>query len=124
MRPGDLVRVGYGLGVLIAPDRVAHALAGSELDDPARMVVRARGAVLAAQGLALLAHDSDGLRRLCLGIDTLHALSMVVLAGVDPDHRRLALTDGAVATALGLEVGITWHGFPRSWLVARGWASS
>lgn len=76
MRLGDSVRVGYGLGVLIAPDRVAHALSGSDLDDRARTVVRIRGGVLAAQGIVLLARHGDVVRRFCLGMDTLHALSL------------------------------------------------
>lgn len=102
MRGLELLRAGYGLCQLLRPELVAGRLFGLPLDSRARLVVRVLGARQLLQALATAPTGNATVHRLSGGVDTLHALSMVALAAVDPGRRRAALCDGGVASAFAV----------------------
>lgn len=99
MSPVPAVRAGYGLALLVAPGPLLRLAGGSDESAEVR-VARVLGARQVAQALATAGHP--GPVRLCAGalVDALHAASMFALAAVSAEHRRPALLDGSVATAL------------------------
>jgi hypothetical protein len=92
----EVVRVGYGVAVVVAPRRVQRLL-GIAPDGPTTAVARVLGARQVAQGL--LSGVAPGPEVLALGVwvDSLHSLSMVALAGLDRRRARAGLTDALLA---------------------------
>ena len=93
------VRAGYGAVQLLWPDRSAEQLLGGPLDPAARTVVRVLGARQVAQAGLTVAVPTAPLLAAGAGIDTLHALSMAVLALADQQWRRPAVVSGLTAAA-------------------------
>lgn len=95
----DLARAAWGAVCLLTPGPVHRVLGGREPDPWERRVLRVLGARHLVQAVA-----SRFLPRgLAAGggaaVDGLHALTALVLAGVDARRRRSALADVLVAAA-------------------------
>jgi hypothetical protein len=105
----EVVRVGYGTAVVVAPRRMQRLL-GVAPDGPTTAVARVLGVRQVVQGL--LSGVAPGPEVVALGVwvDTLHSLSMVALAGIDRRRARAGLTDAVVAgsfAALGAGTLVT-----------------
>src|SRR5579875_1208561 len=95
---GALARGGWGLLLLAAPGRLPRVAGGA--DTPAvRVAARLLGARHVAEALILSATQGRPARRWIIGVDAIHAASMVALATVSVRLRRDALLSAA-ATAL------------------------
>lgn len=94
-------------GVLLAcPSGVARIAGGPRAEPPA-WVLRLLGARLVVQGGAALTWPASPAANLGAAVDTIHALSMVVLAGRSGHYRRPALVSAAAAIAAALCVALT-----------------
>ena len=93
------VRAGYGLIQLALPRYSAEQQLGGPLDSATVRVVRVLGARQVTQAGLALAYPAEPLLGLGVGVDALHALSMVPLALATPRWRRPALVSGLMATA-------------------------
>ena len=93
------VRAGYGLVQLALPGYSAEQRLGGPLDTTTLRVVRVLGARQVTQAGLALAFPAEPLLGLGVGVDALHALSMVPLALVTPRWRRPALVSGLTAAA-------------------------
>lgn len=101
----DVVRLGYGVALLVDPEGVGRRLTGAPLDPRATLAARALGVRHVLQALACLIHGTPLVRRAGQATDLLHAASMGALAAYDPARRRQALTDGTVALTFALTGG-------------------
>jgi len=105
MRTVDAARLGLGLALLVRPELPQDALAtrtwgqGSGLitDSVARRVIQALGARYVVQGLAGAILRWRWVPAADATVDLVHAASMLAVAHVVPEHRRLATTSAAVA---------------------------
>jgi hypothetical protein len=95
----DVVRLGYGVALLVAPGATGRSMTGAPLDPRATLAARVLGVRHVVQALACLTHGTPLVRRMGQATDLLHAASMGALAAYDPARRRQALTDGTVALA-------------------------
>jgi hypothetical protein len=100
MRSRDVARLGYGLALLLDPQRTSSALAGPRLDRRARVTARVLGVRHVAQAVVLIADDRPFTRTAARAIDLSHAASMALLAAWVPGRARVALTDAAIAAVL------------------------
>ncbi|SDB92951.1 hypothetical protein GA0111570_10988 [Raineyella antarctica] len=101
MRTLEIVRAGYGLVLLVAPDAVEGRLLEPG-DRPARIALRVLGARHLLQAV-LTAGDSHKARRVGGTVDVVHALSMLALLAEPDRGRRVAAAISAVAAlALGV----------------------
>ncbi len=101
MRGLEGARATLGVAQLVAPGSTGRVW-GLAPDRHARAVVRVLGARQLAQAMFTASKPTIGVRRAGVGVDALHALSMVGLAAVDARRRRAALTDAAVASTLAV----------------------
>ncbi len=97
-----LVRAGYGVLLVCAPDPVVRRYGGHPADRRARVVARILGARHLTQ--AVLTLGTPGPTVLALGVeaDLAHAASMLGLGAVDRARRRAALIDAAGAGSFAL----------------------
>ena len=93
------LRAGYGVVQVALPGYSAEELLGGPLDATTVRVVRVLGARQLAQAGLALAFPDEPLARLGVGVDALHALSMVPLALATPRWRRPAMVSGLMAAA-------------------------
>ncbi|WP_049902086.1 hypothetical protein [Halococcus agarilyticus] len=102
MRTVAVVRALYGAVLLVAPDVFVRRVTG----EPAGRGVSIVGRLLGARhlGQALTAGRSGSRAWLLVGTlaDIAHGLTMVAVALVSSDHRRLAALDALVASAWAL----------------------
>lgn len=91
------IRAGYGMLLLLAPNRMVHLYTGHHADRPARVVARILGARHVAQ--ALLTLDSRDPVVLAVGaeVDLTHAATSLGLAAADARRRRGGIVDAAAA---------------------------
>jgi len=92
----DLARLAFGAWALARPTDVLH-LTGDDDGVGTRLATRVLGARYVVQSAA-----GVGLRRRPVpwfdgAVDLVHAVSMLGVARALPQHRRLALTSGALA---------------------------
>ncbi len=96
------LRAGYGAVQLAVPGYSAEQQLGGPLDPATLRVVRVLGARQMVQaGLALAFPAEPGLG-LGVGVDALHALSMVPVAAAAPRWRRPALVSGLMAATFAV----------------------
>jgi len=117
VRPLGAVRAGWGALQLVAPGLVAGRL-GLEMDHRARVVARVLAARQLVQAAVTAAVPTAEVRRLGIGVDALHAASMVALATVDSRRRKIALADAVVAIAFAIS-GRMRDDFSRGWRKVR-----
>jgi hypothetical protein len=98
----SIAGLAWGTALLASPERVVRAIAGATPPDRALLVgARVLGARHIGQSVAVLFRPELA-ARWGVGIDVVHALSMLCLAGVDGRRRRPALASAAVSAALGI----------------------
>ena len=93
------VRASYGAIQVALPGYSAEELLGGPLDATTVRVVRVLGPRQLAQAGLALPFPAEPLAGLGVGVDALHALSMVPLALATPRWRRPALVSGLMAAA-------------------------
>lgn len=93
----EVVRGLYGLCQLIAPRLLAESVIKVPVDRSMATVIRVLGGRHLGQAMVSLRTRSSRMRHVGGVVDTLHALSMVLVGIVSSAHRRAALTDAAVA---------------------------
>jgi hypothetical protein len=98
MKPLEMFRAVYGAAELLIPGTVERVLVGTAPDARARKAIRVLGARHLLQAL-VTARGGRTLHHLGGGVDTLHALTMVGLAAFDPERRRAATLNAAIALA-------------------------
>ena len=122
MRTVDAARLGLGLALLVRPDLPQDALAtrtwgqGSGLitDSVARRVIQALGARYVVQGLAGAILRWRWVPAADATVDLVHAASMLAVAHVVPEHRRLATTSAAAALLFAIaDLRATTHVMPK-----------
>jgi hypothetical protein len=102
VRAGELVRAGWGLSMLLAPDVVVSRLGAASPDRATRAVARVLGMRHVAQAALTLAVPSQRVLRWGGYADLAHATTGLALAAADPRYRRAALIDATIATTFGL----------------------
>ena len=102
VRGQELVRAGWGLALLAAPDRVVAGMGVAQPDARARVVARVLGARHLAQAAVTLARPTARCLQLGGMVDLAHAATGLALAVADSRYRRPALTDAAIATGFGV----------------------
>ena len=100
MKVLEVVRVGYGVAMMISPNLLLDQETGSGADATARRVVRVLGARHALQGVVLLAANEKW-HRLGAVVDILHSASAVVFAATRPRWRRPAGASALVSLVFG-----------------------
>ena len=93
------VRAGCGAIQLAVPGYSAEQRLGGPLDAATLRVVRVLGARQVTQAGLALAFPAEPLAGLGIGVDALHALSMIPLVVAAPRWRRPALVSGLTAAA-------------------------
>lgn len=107
MRALTLIRAGYGAVELQQPGFVSELVGQRPLDHRAATVVQALGGRDLVQAAVCAVHPTAATFRLGVGVDLLHAASMVALAMVDPKYRRVATTQALTATAFAVAGMVT-----------------
>jgi hypothetical protein len=100
MRVLEVVRVGYGLAMLIAPEALVGRGATKSSDKTVRRVVRVLGARHLVQGIALFSRDESWHRAGAI-VDVLHCLTASIFAAVVPRWRRPAAVSALVSLVFG-----------------------
>jgi hypothetical protein len=98
MKPLETLRAVYGAAELLLPGTVERLLVGTTPDARARKAIRILGARHLLQA-AVTARGGRTVHHFGGGVDTLHALTMVGLAAFDPERRRAATVNAAIALA-------------------------
>jgi hypothetical protein len=96
------LRAGYGAVQLAVPAWSAEQRLGGPLDPATLRVVRVLGARQVTQAALVLAFPAEPLAGLGVGVDALHALSMLPLAVATARWRRPALVSGLTAAAFAV----------------------
>ena len=99
MRALSAIRAGWGAALLIAPGAVLRELSHQRIDHSARVFARILGARDLAQAAIAQRRPGRGWIFAGAAVDATHAATMVALAALRPDRRRLALTNAATAIA-------------------------
>ncbi len=99
VRRAELVRGGWGLACLAAPDLVVSRLGDGRTDSRARWVCRVLGARQLTQAVLSGLPPSAQVVAVGVWVDSVHSLTAAGLALVDRSRWRPALLDVAVAAA-------------------------
>jgi len=105
----QVIRAGYGAALLLAPGFAVRLATGRPSSRRTRSTARVLGARHLVQTALTAAAPQSSVFALGGQVDTLHAVSMVLLAVVSRSGRRLALTDAlteAAFAALGFSASI------------------
>lgn len=103
MSPVTAIRALGGAALLLAPDAVLCKLPHQQIDRSTRLFARILGIRYLAQA-AIVDSQTAGIsgRRWILAgaaVDAIHATTMVALALLKPNQRKLALTNATAASA-------------------------
>ena len=93
-------RAGYGVALLLAPERLLALGAGPPVPAAAVAVARVLGARHLLQSVVTVAAPKSWVVRAGAVVDALHGSSEVALAAVSPRWRGVALADAACAALL------------------------
>lgn len=91
-----VVELASGIGMAVAPAKLARSVAGAESAAPPGLV-RVLGARTALQGALIWSFASRRALRLGAAADALHCATMVVAAATSPANRRSAAVSAAFA---------------------------
>ncbi|MDQ0769420.1 NAD(P)-dependent dehydrogenase (short-subunit alcohol dehydrogenase family) [Pseudarthrobacter defluvii] len=94
----EVFRAAYGTAELLSPGAVEGFLIGQAPDSHARTFIRVLGARHVLQA-TVSNRGGTVLHRLGGGVDALHALTMLALAGLDRRRRHAAVASAAIALA-------------------------
>lgn len=100
IRPIELVRASWGLGLLAAPRYMLTHL-GVELDTTSLVVTRILGARHLTQAFLSGADPSPEVLAMGAWVDAAHSATALALAALDRPRARAGLTDAAVAAFFG-----------------------
>ncbi len=96
----EVVRIGYGVAMMIFPNLLLDEGTASGSDAAARRVVRVLGARHVVQGAVLFA-GNENWHRLGAVVDVLHCASAAVFAAARPRWRRPAGSSALVSLVFG-----------------------
>jgi hypothetical protein len=99
------IGAGWGIALLVAPERVVRLTAGRQSSPFERGVARLLGARHLVEVSYLMAASHPARRPVVL-VECLHAASMVGLAAVSDRYRRPAIFSASVALALAALTGV------------------
>ncbi len=97
MRTTATIRALYGVLLLIAPNRMIRTVTGEPGGRAAVIVCRLLGARHLLQALTVERACTRGWLLVGVVLDSTHALTMVIVAALSPNHRRVATLNAAVA---------------------------
>jgi hypothetical protein len=100
-----LIGTAWGVGLLLAPDRILRVAGVRNASGGELVTTRVLGARHVAEGVVLLTFGSRA-RIPVVVIESAHALSMVALAIAAPRFRRESLVSACVAVPLAVMTGI------------------
>jgi hypothetical protein len=112
IRAQELLRAGWGLALLAAPDVVVSRVGAASPDPRTRAVARVLGARHLLQAALTIAAPSRRVLRWGGFADLAHASTDLALAAQDARYRRAALIDACIATSFGVRsvrAGDTLH---------------
>jgi len=92
------IRAGYGMLLLLAPDRMVQLYAGHRADRAARAVARILGARHVVQAGLTLGSRDPAVLAVGAEVDLVHAATALGLATLDARRRRGGLVDAAAAS--------------------------
>lgn len=95
-------RIGYGMVLLLLPDRVLHLVVRQTATKRERVATRILGLRLLAQAAATDVRPNAVSVALGAEVDFVHTLSMLVWAMVDRGSRRLTLLSAVIAGLFGV----------------------
>lgn len=95
-------RAGYGLALFLIPGRTAGLVVHRPLGRGARAVVRVLGLREIVQASTCAPRPTRAVSTVGLGVDVLHASTMLILAAASPTWRRSALVSAMVASTFAL----------------------
>ncbi|HEY7859704.1 MAG TPA: hypothetical protein VIC82_14505 [Candidatus Nanopelagicales bacterium] len=99
VRSVGLLRVGWGVVMLLRPGAVLTAVTGRDsIGQAESFVVQVLGAREVLQGSVTALFPRRSLLRWGVAVDATHAASMAGLAAVKPNRKVPALTSAAIAT--------------------------
>ncbi len=93
----EVVRGAWGVALLAAPDRILGAVHGLRIDTRSRIIARILGVRHLTQAALSGYRPSPEVLAMGVWVDTVHALTAVVLAAVDRGRIRAGLVDTAIA---------------------------
>lgn len=99
-------RAGWGIALLLAPDRIVRVLSGRPPTTAARVVARVLGARQLTQACASSLWPGSTARELGLVTDVLHSLSGLAFALLPTRWRRGALLDASLAALFAAGSGL------------------
>lgn len=99
-------RAGWGIALLLAPDRIVRVLSGRPPTTAARVVARVLGARQLTQACASALWPGSTARALGLVTDVLHSLSGLAFALLPTRWRRGALLDASLAALFAAGSGL------------------
>ncbi|MGH2843638.1 MAG: hypothetical protein ACRDKL_08650 [Solirubrobacteraceae bacterium] len=102
MSPLTAIRAAWGSALLLSPNAVLRSLPHDRIDRRTLMFVRVLGSRHLMQVAIDSRHGSRGSILAGAAIDAIHASTMLTLARLAPDRRRLALTNAATAAMFTL----------------------
>ena len=94
------VRFAAGMVLLVCPGRALGDLPHRRIDGAARAFARVLGARHIVEAVVLWRRPTHRWIEIGAAVDGIHAVTMVVLAVVDPEERRLAAANAVTAGAL------------------------
>ena len=103
------VRAGYGLVLLLVPDRFLAVGARPPIPASAVAVARVLGARHVLQSIVTVAVPTGRVVGAGAALDALHGSTDVALAALSPRWRRIALADAALAAVLAAAGGSRWR---------------
>jgi hypothetical protein len=99
VRPVDVLRLAYGVVLLVTPAALVRRTGHPSSDLRLRRLARILGARHVAQAVAAATWRTAPARRLGATVDGLHVATDLAWALVDRRRRRLALGDAVLASA-------------------------
>jgi hypothetical protein len=97
----EVLRGGWGAALLAAPDHILGLLHGVRVDSKSRVVARILGARHLTQAVLSGYRPSPEVLAMGVWVDTVHALTALGLAVLDPTRARAGLTDTAIGAMWG-----------------------
>ena len=107
----EVVRAGWGLSLLAAPDYVLSHVHHIQIDQRSRVVARILGARHLAQAALSGVSPSPEILAMGVWVDAVHAASAVGLAALDRPRVRAGATDALIA---GSFAATGWHDLART----------